>query len=143
MPAPELLDDLIDYLIGEGVVCDYPDRSTADAPPLLADPQDGSPTPAEAHVDVVAAVFLSNGPAARPYESPWRWDKLDFVFRAKHPRYTWTLHEALRPLLIDRSAWQMGNRRVHDTRELRSLRRRGSDTDGWSHDWAVLIQTSA
>jgi hypothetical protein len=140
---PELLDDLEDFLVGEGVVCRFADARTADEPPLILDPRDGVPAPTGLSVDVAVAVFLDNGPASKPYESGWRWDKLDFVFYATRPQHTWALHDRLRPLLIDRDAWQMGNRRIHDTRELRSLRRRGSNSDGFSHDWAVLVQTSA
>lgn len=141
---PDLLSDLRDYLITQGLV--RKPSVAGSASPFWLEPRNGVPAPGEGQNatergDPVLGAYLTGGVAARPFESSLRESVVDIHFRSQNPAQSVQTHRQLRAALIDRRQQLVGTQVVIDIEEWRPFQRLGSDEQGWTHIWAIWAQT--
>ena len=147
MPIPPdpsvLVTELLDHLVAKGIVRRPSASAPADLPKMYAEPKGGVPSPGAANAPATIGAWRRRGPATPPLESSLRTRRVEFVLRTLRAHQAEEIHSALAAELIDRKNWQMGNWTISASDEWRDLDLRGSDDDGYSHDFAVLFTTYA
>lgn len=121
MPTPDLLTNLRDHLISEGVGRDP--RVAGSTPPIWREPQDGAPAPGdksgtEDGPDGTISLFRSGGIVLDSQEQRWhRNPTVDLVIRTPAPPAATALQEAIDLALLRAAGepasspamnWQMG-----------------------------------
>jgi hypothetical protein len=147
MPIPPdpsvLVTEMLDHLVTVGLVRRPSTSSPAELPKMYVEPKNGVPAPAEVDAEATIGAWRRRGVPSRPFESSLRKPSVEFLIRTLRPVHAEEIHAGLRAELIDRRHWQMGSWTISASDELRDLDYRGSDDDGYSHDFAVLFTTYA
>lgn len=144
-----LLTNIRDHLVSAEVVRRPREATPAGKPPCWLEPREGVPAPGEGQnateigADAVVGVFHTGGIPARPFESFYRTDIVDFWLRTRNHALAHALERAIRGALIDKRNWTMGSQQVIESKQWRALQRLGSDQQGYTFLTAYLFEIYA
>lgn len=140
---PDLLDNLRQFLISQGIVRDPRDGTQQGIlPPLWLAPRLGVPAPGQTEglqaveTDpklVAAAIPATDIPPAR-YEGWLRYNHVQFVFRARTPPPALSLENSIRAAINDKRGWTMGSVSVIESLLFRGLQPLGSDPVAFNYE---------
>lgn len=146
--APDLLDNLRQFLINAGLVRDPRDASKQSSlPPMWLAPRHGVPAPGQteglnaAEVSplppngpgiVMAAIPATDIPPAR-YEGFLRHNVVDLVFRGRTPQPVLSLENKIRAQINDKRAYQLVNVPVNESLLFRGLQPMGADSVAYNY----------
>jgi hypothetical protein len=140
----DLLTDLRDYLIAQGIVRK---PSVAGAlPPMWIEPRLGVPAPGEGNNptevgDPVLGLFDTGGFVPGPYMGSWiRQPIVQINLRSTNAQTIKTLELAITKRLIDKRDWTMSTQYVVESEQWQALQRLGSDEQGYEYTVAFIFE---
>jgi hypothetical protein len=139
----DLLTDMRDYLIAQGLVRDP--LVAGSAPPLWRSPREGVPAPGEGRNatekgdTLVIAAFRSGGIASTAFESSVQKVTVDIYLRATKAPIAEQMGDQLRDALTDKRNFVMGSRTVIACDEWRALQPLSSDEQAFTYVQSVLF----
>lgn len=134
MPTPDLLTNVRDYLVAEGVGRDP--RTAGAVPPIWREPQDGAPAPGDRsgiEDSATATISLFRTAPVSPSVLEQRYvvkPTIDVVLRTDKPPTATAIEEAIRAAFVNPAGdpagapamnWMMGALRVIDSRVWREF----------------------
>lgn len=136
---PDLLDNLRQYLISNGLVRDP--RVAGDKPPLWIAARFGCPAPgqtegladSEVGPTLVAEIKPATDVPPAPYEGWLRRNHVEFVIRARTPPPAISFENSVRALINDRRGWTMVNVDIIESLIFRGLQPIGSNNLGFTY----------
>jgi hypothetical protein len=145
---PDLMLNIRDYLIYQGLVRLPEDGTHPSLPPMWIEPRYGVPAPEEkteggADVEVgqgmVTALYWATGIPSKPYESFIRNDCVDFIIRSDTPQPAIAFENNVRIAINDRRGWMMANISVDESLLFRAMSKVSSDEQGWVFSFEYLF----
>lgn len=136
---PDLLSNMRQYLINQGIVRDPRDATNPSLPPLWIDTRHGIPAPGQteglrdverspdAHLELRDATDI----APARYEGFLRNPHVEIVYRTRIPKIAKSLENKIRAAINDKRGWMMENVPVNESLLYRGLQPLGSDNTGF------------
>jgi hypothetical protein len=145
---PDLLDNLRQFLISQGLVRDPRDGTQQGRlPPLWIAPRFGVPAPGqteglnpvETDANLVVAINPATDVPPARYEGWLRYNHVTFVFRGRTPPPVLSLENSIRAVLNDKRGWMLSNVPVIESLLFRGLTPIGSDQFAFNYECEYSI----